>query len=84
MTLLCAVAGSVDPVQQAGRMKHDNDAPDRPPQDDDADEAPETPLDEPPPPRVQDPPAEPDKRPYVVHAQNKPRAPALTFFGEGL
>ena len=36
------------------------------PDDDDDDEAPETPLDEPTPPRVQDPPAEPDPKPYVV------------------
>ena len=36
----------------------------------DPDEAPETPLDEPRPPRVQDPPPEPDpKGPYVVRAQ---------------
>ena len=36
-------------------------------EDDDTDEAPETPLDEPRPPRVQDPPPQPDtKGPYVV------------------
>jgi hypothetical protein len=36
----------------------------------DSDEAPETPLDEPRPPRVQDPPPQPDpKGPYVVRAQ---------------
>ncbi len=34
------------------------------------DKAPETPLDEPRPPRVQDPPPEPDKKgPYVVRTQ---------------
>jgi hypothetical protein len=33
---------------------------------DDEDEAPETPLDEPSPLPVQDPPTEPDPRPYVV------------------
>jgi hypothetical protein len=42
----------------------------RPPRDeepdDDDEEAPETPLDEPAPTPVQDPPAEPDKRPYTV------------------
>jgi hypothetical protein len=36
--------------------------------DDEPDEAPETPLDEPSPPRVEDPPAEPDPVPYVVSA----------------
>ena len=36
----------------------------------DSDEAPETPLDEPRPPRVQDPPPQPgQKGPYVVRAQ---------------
>ena len=36
-------------------------------QDKDSDEAPETPRDEPRPPRVQDPPAQPDQQgPYVV------------------
>jgi hypothetical protein len=41
--------------------------PDTPDRDDDGDEAPETPLDEPRPPRVQDPPPQPDtKGPYVV------------------
>jgi len=36
-------------------------------QDPDTDEAPETPLDEPRPPRVQDPPPQPDQKgPYVV------------------
>ena len=35
--------------------------------DEDTDEAPETPLDEPRPPRVQDPPPQPDQKgPYVV------------------
>jgi hypothetical protein len=38
--------------------------------DDDDDEAPETPLDEPTPPPVQDPPNEPDKRPYTVQHPN--------------
>jgi hypothetical protein len=38
--------------------------------DPDKDEAPETPLDEPRPPRVQDPPPQPDQKgPYVVHAR---------------
>jgi hypothetical protein len=37
----------------------------------DGDEAPETPLDEPRPPRVQDPPPQPDpKGPYVVGTQS--------------
>jgi hypothetical protein len=46
----------------------DPDTPD--PRDNDPDEAPETPLDEPRPPRVQDPPPQPDQKgPYVVHAQ---------------
>ena len=46
-------------------------APDRPnDRDEDSDEAPETPLDEPRPPRVQDPPPQPEhKGPYVVQAQ---------------
>jgi hypothetical protein len=39
------------------------------PEDDDDDEAPETPLDEPAPTPVQDPPDEPGKGPYTVHAQ---------------
>jgi hypothetical protein len=44
-------------------------APDRPnDREKDSDEAPETPLDEPRPPRVQDPPPE-HKGPYVVQAQ---------------
>ena len=43
--------------------------PHTPDEDDDGDEAPETPLDEPRPPRVQDPPPQPDtKGPYVVRA----------------
>jgi hypothetical protein len=43
------------------------DDPDNQERDDDKDEAPETPLDEPRPPRVQDPPPQPDtKGPYVV------------------
>jgi hypothetical protein len=37
-------------------------------EDDDDDEAPETPLDEPRPIPVQDPPAEPDQHPYTVSA----------------
>jgi hypothetical protein len=38
--------------------------------DPDEDEAPETPLDEPRPPRVQDPPPQPDQKgPYVVQAR---------------
>jgi hypothetical protein len=38
--------------------------------EEDGDEAPETPLDEPRPPRVQDPPPQPDtKGPYVVGSQ---------------
>ena len=37
--------------------------------DSDRDEAPETPLDEPHPPRIQDPPPQPDQKgPYVVYA----------------
>jgi len=37
--------------------------------DEDSDEAPETPLDEPRPPRVEDPPPQPDQKgPYVVRA----------------
>ena len=44
--------------------------PDTPDDDENGDEAPETPLDEPRPPRVQDPPPQPDtKGPYVVRAQ---------------
>jgi len=40
---------------------------DEPDEDKDTDEAPETPLDEPRPPRVQDPPSQPDQKgPYVV------------------
>jgi hypothetical protein len=43
---------------------HEDHDPDR-----DDDEAPETPLDEPKPPRVEDPPSQPDKQgPYVVSA----------------
>jgi hypothetical protein len=44
------------------------------PEDRNPDKAPETPLDEPEPPRVQDPPAEPDpKGPYTVapHAEHR-------------
>lgn len=44
--------------------------PNPPDERDDPGEAPETPLDEPRPPRVQDPPPEPDtKGPYVVRSQ---------------
>jgi hypothetical protein len=40
--------------------------------DNEPDEAPETPLDEPRPPRVQDPPPQPDQKgPYVVHAEHR-------------
>ena len=40
------------------------------PRDNDEDEAPETPLDEPRPARVQDPPPQPDRKgPYVVDSQ---------------
>ena len=45
----------------------DPEAPDE--RDQDSDEAPEAPLDEPRPPRVQDPPLQPDQKgPYVVQA----------------
>jgi hypothetical protein len=41
------------------------------PRDKDADEAPETPLDEPRPPRVQDPPPQPEQKgPYTVRSQS--------------
>ena len=44
--------------------------PDDPERDEEPDEAPETPLDEPRPPRIEDPPAQPDRKgPYVVHGQ---------------
>jgi hypothetical protein len=47
------------------RDKRDGD------RDDDSNEAPETPLDEPRPPRVQDPPPQPDtKGPYVVQSSS--------------
>ncbi|MGE3955771.1 MAG: hypothetical protein AB7H96_03560 [Vicinamibacterales bacterium] len=44
--------------------------PERPDEPGDGDDdTPETPLDEPPPPRVEDPPSEPDQKgPYVVNA----------------
>jgi len=46
----------------------DPEAPDE--RDQDSDEAPETPLDEPRPPRIQDPPPQPDQKgPYVVQAE---------------
>jgi len=51
------------------------DAPDprdRKPDDQPPDEAPETPLDEPRPPRVQDPPPQPDRKgPYVVRSREQ-------------
>jgi hypothetical protein len=54
-------------VNRAYASAPDPNTPD--PRDNDADEAPETPLDEPRPPRVQDPPPQPDQKgPYVVHA----------------
>jgi hypothetical protein len=44
--------------------------PEAPDERDDSDEAPETPLDEPRPPRIQDPPPQPDQKgPYVVQAE---------------
>jgi len=44
--------------------------PETPDTDRDPDEAPETPLDEPRPPRIQDPPPQPDQKgPYVVQAK---------------
>jgi hypothetical protein len=48
-----------------------NPSPDEPEEHDkDSDDTPETPLDEPRPPRVQDPPPQPgEKGPYVVRAQ---------------
>ena len=50
----------------------DPDDPDT--RDPDSDEAPETPLDEPRPPRVQDPPAQPDQKgPYVVRGHGRVR-----------
>jgi hypothetical protein len=49
-------------------LEADPEAPGKP--DPDKDEAPETPLDEPRPPRVQDPPPQPDQKgPYVVQAR---------------
>jgi len=48
-----------------GRMRHDDEVP-RP--NDEPDEAPATPTDEPQPAPVRDPPAEPDRAPYVVRA----------------
>jgi len=59
-------------VHTAGRHREYafTPSPDEPDErDKDSDEAPETPLDEPRPPRVQDPPPQPgDKGPYVVRA----------------
>jgi uncharacterized protein len=50
--------------------------------DEDGDHAPETPLDEPRPPRVQDPPPQPDpKGPYVVQERNA-RADSLAGAGK--
>ena len=44
-------------------------------EEDDRDDSPETPLDEPRPPRVQDPPPQPDtKGPYVVAVSSERRA----------
>ena len=52
----------------------DSEDPDQ--RDPDSDEAPETPLDEPRPPRVQDPPAQPDQKgPYVVRGSVKFQQP---------
>jgi hypothetical protein len=56
-------------VNRAYAFEPDPNTPD--PRDKDADEAPETPLDEPRPPRVQDPPPQPEQKgPYTVQAQN--------------
>jgi hypothetical protein len=41
------------------------------PDDEDDEDTPETPLDEPAPTPIQDPPAEADKGPYIVHIQGK-------------
>ena len=56
---------------EANRIHGFNPAPAGPDEHDkESDEAPETPLDEPRPPRVQDPPPEPERQgPYVVRAQ---------------
>ena len=61
---------SVLPVagRPANLGRHCTEAPDDP-DGRDPDEAPETPLDEPRPPRVEEPPQQPDREgPYVVHA----------------
>ena len=50
---------------QRARSKDDPGRQDEP-DDDDDDEAPETPLDEPAPMPIQDPPAEPDPHPFTV------------------
>ena len=63
---------SVLPVvgRPANVGRHPLSAPDDTGDDDrEPDEAPETPTDEPRPPRVEDPPSEPERKgPYVVHA----------------
>jgi hypothetical protein len=53
--------GSTDAASQSDPDDDESDE-----DDDDDDEAPETPLDEPSPIPVQDPPAEPDQHPYTV------------------
>jgi hypothetical protein len=54
-------------VNNASASKSDPDTPD--PRDREPDEAPETPLDEPRPPRIQDPPPQPEQKgPYTVRA----------------
>ena len=55
------------------RSRDDDWRPPRPEEDPDKDddEAPETPLDEPAPMPIQDPPAEPDTRPYTVHLRTR-------------
>jgi hypothetical protein len=58
-----------DGVDGDSRLTRDDGRPpgrEEEPDDDDDDEAPETPLDEPAPTPVQDPPDEPDKAPYTV------------------
>ena len=60
--------------KRLGAAAPDPDDPDK--RDPDSDEAPETPLDEPRPPRVQDPPAQPDQKgPYVVRGSAKYQQP---------
>jgi hypothetical protein len=65
---------SVDETMAKSGDRLGGDSPSRPPRhedesDRDDDEAPETPLDEPDPTPVQDPPAQPDKRPYTVRTR---------------